>query len=365
MTVRKGLLGLLIAAWLAGGLGGAYGYVSRYMTYRGFATPATPAGVPTGTVRMVSFHTRVVSHGARYVVYLPPHYAQEAARGRRFPVLYLLHGFPGIDTVFVDVGRVHVVENVLLHRHRMRPMIIVMPAGGQGILHGDTEWANTRAGRWENFILSVVGDVDHRFATIRDRQHRGIGGDSEGGYGAVNVGLHHLNLFSVIQGWSGYYTQTPTAVFAGASPEELRANSPAEYVSSLAPAIHRLGLRAWLYQGRTEPTDPALVRSFAAQLHAAGAEVRLGFFPGKHDWGLFRREIPRMLTSASRWFAQRPTRGKGFSATGSSLSVAQLQRIQQHRRARCIAMRPRRGVHMSRFCRRVRRRRGLPLRPGV
>jgi enterochelin esterase-like enzyme len=365
MAVRRTALGLVIAAWLAGGLVGSYVYVNRYMTYRGFPVPSTPAGVATGTVELVRYHSRVVSHGARYVVYLPPHSARQAARGRRFPVLYLLHGFPGIDTVFTDVGRVHVVANVLLHRHRIRPMILVMPAGLQGILHGDTEWADTGAGRWESFILDVVHDVDRRFATIPDRAHRGIGGDSEGGYGAVNVALHHLNVFSVVQSWSGYFTQTPTAVFAGASPATLRANSPAAYVGSLAPAIHRLGLRAWLYQGRTEPTNPALMRSFAAKLHAAGAEVRIGFFPGKHDWGLFRREIPRMLTSASRWFAQPPTHATGFSATGRSLSPAQLRRIQRHRRERCYALRPRRGLHMSRFCRRVRAARGLAGTPAV
>jgi enterochelin esterase-like enzyme len=359
MAVRRTALAVVIAAWLAGGLVGAYVYVNRYMTYRGFAKPVTPAGVATGTVKLVRYHSRVVSHGARYVVYLPPHYAREAARGRRFPVLYLLHGFPGIDTVFTNVGRVHVVANVLLHRHHIRPMILVMPAGLQGILHGDTEWANTGAGRWENFILDVVHDVDRRFATIPDRAHRGIAGDSEGGYGAVNVALHHLDVFSVVQSWSGYFTQTPTAVFAGASPATLRANSPAAYVGSLAPAIHRLGLRAWLYQGRTEPTNPALLRSFAAKLHAAGAEVHIGFFPGKHDWGLFRREIPRMLKSASRWFAQPPTRAAGFSATGRSLSLAQLRRIQRHRREQCYALRPRPGLHMSRFCRRVRAARGL------
>src|SRR3954449_12242221 len=353
MTVRRTVLGLVIAAWLASGLVGSYLYVNRYMTYRGFAVPATPAGVPRGTVRTVSFHSRNVSRGARYVVYLPPHYAQQAARGRRFPVLYLLHGFPGAYKVFINVGRAHVVENVGLHRHRMRPMILVMPAGLQGILTGDTEWANSRSGRWENFVLDVVRDVDHRFATIPDRAHRGVGGDSEGAYGAVNIALHHLDMFSVIQSWSGYFTQTPTGPFAGASPAVLRANSPAAYVDSLAPSIRRLGLRAWLYQGQTEPTNPALMRGFAAKLHAAGAEVRIGFFPGKHDWGLFRRQIPRMLTSASRWFAQPLTHATGFSVTGRSLSPAQLRRIHRHRRERCYALRPRAGVHMSRFCRRV------------
>src|SRR5215213_1405980 len=83
----------------------------------------------------------------------------------------------------------------------------------------------------------------------------------------------------------GYFRQTPTGVFAGASPAALRDNSPAEYIGGLAPEIRRLGLRTWVFQGRTDDADPRLLRAFAAQLHAAGADVHLGFFPGGHDWG--------------------------------------------------------------------------------
>jgi hypothetical protein len=35
--------------------------------------------------------------------------------------------------------------------------------------------------------------------------------------------------------------------------------------------------------------------------------VRWGFFPGGHDWGLWRRQTPHMLRVASRWFSTRAT----------------------------------------------------------
>src|SRR3954463_16837479 len=94
MAVRRAALAVVIAAWLAGGLVGAYVYVNRYMTYRGFPVPSTPAGVATGRVKLVRYHSRVVSHGARYVVYLPPHYAQQAAPRRPFSPPFLLHRLP-------------------------------------------------------------------------------------------------------------------------------------------------------------------------------------------------------------------------------------------------------------------------------
>jgi S-formylglutathione hydrolase FrmB len=33
---------------------------------------------------------------------------------------------------------------------------------------------------------------------------RAIGGLSEGGYGAINIALHHPREFSVVESWSGY-----------------------------------------------------------------------------------------------------------------------------------------------------------------
>src|SRR5439155_11145880 len=47
----------------------------------------------TGTVRV--FYTAALGRPMPYRVYLPPGYTAEAAAGRRYPVLYLLHGFSG------------------------------------------------------------------------------------------------------------------------------------------------------------------------------------------------------------------------------------------------------------------------------
>jgi hypothetical protein len=205
-----------------------------------------------------------------------------------------------------------------------------------------------------SYVTDVVHDVDHRFATIPDRRHRGLAGDSEGAYGAVNIALHDLGLFSVLESWGGYFTQTPTGVFKGASAATLAANSPAAYVASLAPRIRRLGLRAWLYQGRTDPANPALVRDFGVALHRAGADVRLGFFPGGHDWGLFRTQTPHMLAAAGRWFSQRPGGRTRFAHTGRALSTATLHGILARRRARCLAL-PANAKHMKGWCRGYRR----------
>jgi enterochelin esterase-like enzyme len=302
---------LIAAAWLAVGLASAYGYAHRYAIYRGFPPPRVPAGVAAGSVRTMSFWSPSVRQRTQYLVYLPPGYAQAAARGRRYPVLYLLHGYPGKMPLWLHVDPVGVQADVLIAHHRMPPVIMVMPSGKTGALGADTEWADTPSGRWMSYVMDVVHDVDHRFATRADRAHRGVAGPSEGAFGAVNIALHHLADFGVIESWGGYFTETPTAVFSGASRSLLRANSPADYVGSLAPQIRRLGLHAWLYQGRSDHMGTGAMLRFAAQLRAAGADVRDALFRGGHDWGLFRAKTPRMLAAAARWLSAPAARSPG------------------------------------------------------
>ncbi len=299
-----------LLAWVAVGLAGTAAYVQGYEAHRGFGAPRTPPGIPRGTLRVVAFHSPAIGRTERYLVYLPPDYAAAAARGARFPVLYLLHGAPGKMTSFTDVGAAQVAANVLIARGRIRPLLLVMPAALEG-LHADTEWANSPAGRWMDDVVDVVHDVDHRFATLPQRADRGIGGDSEGAYGAVNVALHHIGLFSVVESWSGYYWQTRSTVFARSPAAAIEANSPAAEVRSLGPQIRALGLCAYLFEGRQDVTDPAQMIHFADHLREDGARVVVRFPPGGHDWALWRAQTPHMLAVASGWFSDPAQRRAG------------------------------------------------------
>jgi enterochelin esterase-like enzyme len=306
-----------VLAWVLAGLAGAYLYVHRYWLYRGFPAPALPASVSAGREVRVSFFSHALQARTSYLAYLPPGYAREAATGRRFGVLYVLHGHPGRAQDILDVGLAGSDLDQLMARHRIRPMILVLPeatTGPEG--GGDTEWANTPSGRYEDVVLDIVRSVDARFATHADRAHRVLAGLSSGAYGAVNVGLHHLGTFGNLQSWSGYFVQTHDGVFAHASRTQLAANSPALYVRSLAPRIRRLGLRADLYVGRADKL-PRLSQlgPFVARLRADGASVRTAEPRGAHDWRLWRREMPRMLEVADHWF-RRPLHARTPGSRG-------------------------------------------------
>ncbi len=298
--MRRWVVVLLAAAFLGTGTYGAWAYVHNYMVYRGFPPPQDPAGVRPGRLAHVSFFSPPLHRRDSYLVYLPAGYAAAAARGARFPVLYLLHGTGSYALHFIDVGLVGVKVDELLAAHRIKPLLVVMPEAVDGTLNHDTEWANTSHGAYAGAVLATVRQVDSRWATVPNRQGRAIGGLSMGGYGAVNIALRHLDLFSTAESWSGYFTQTRSGVYAGASPAVLRAASPQDYVGGLSAPLRRSPLHVLLYSGSSDPFRHQQHR-FARELRSLGVSVRSLLVPGRHSWALWRREAPLALRYASRW----------------------------------------------------------------
>jgi enterochelin esterase-like enzyme len=290
---------LVMCAVLGGGSYGAWSYARSYIVYRGFEPPRTPAGMPAGKLLTRHFWSPSMQQRRAYRIYLPPGYRAAAARGVRFPVMYLLHGAPGWPDQFVNVAAVTVASDVLLARHAMQPMLIVMVDGRNGTFRSETEWANTTLGNFESLVLDVVKTVDSHYSTARNRLHRAIGGNSEGGYGAMNIALRHLGTFSVAESWSGYFTQSYTnSPFKHASFLKLRANSPSSYVLAMRPQIARQPFRALIYSGQRDPSRK-LAAPFAARLRAAGGQVTFGLHGGRHDWGLWRAQTPMSLRFAA------------------------------------------------------------------
>jgi enterochelin esterase-like enzyme len=303
-VTRRALLALALAWVLVGGYG-VWSYVHDYYLYRGFGPPRDPPGIAEGSLRVIRFHSAALGAERRYDVYLPPGYAAAAARGRRFGVLYLLHGSPGWPRLFLNAGGLGVALDRLVARHAVDPFLVVMPDGRNGSFTSDTEWANTRHGRYESFVLDVVHAVDARWPTIADRAHRVLAGNSEGAYAAANLALRHPATFGAFEAWSGYHSQTRTGVFKHASAAELRANSPIDLARTRRAELARLPLHAYLYGGADDP-DTAELRPFARVLRAAGATVTDQVLPGRHDWRLWRSQTPAML----RWAAQQMGAGR-------------------------------------------------------
>ena len=183
---------------------------------------------------------------------------------------------------------------------RMKPVILVMPAGSRSFL-ADQEWADgIRPGSgWETFVArDLVAAIDVRYRTITAAGGRGIAGLSEGGYGALNIGLHHPGEFGVLESWSGYMTADPIPAIFGRSPAVRAYNSPLAWAPKVASLLRACHTYIWLYSG-TSDSLLAQNRAFAAELSALGIVHRFFETAGRHNWGLWRQLMPLALITAS------------------------------------------------------------------
>jgi enterochelin esterase-like enzyme len=301
------LVATIALVWVALGVYGAFSYGEAYNTYRGFPPPVDPVGVAPGHLYHEKFYSTALAGRRTFLVYAPPGYRAAAARGVRFPVLYLLHGAPGHPKQFINVAAVGVVLDTAIKRHAVRPFLMVMPSGSDGTFRSETEWANTPHGRYESLVVETVHTVDQRFSTRPGRRFRAIAGPSEGGYAAVNIALHHPRLFSIAESWSGYGIEKRKGPFAQASDLQIYANSPSLYAPTLTKQLRRLPLHVYMYSGKSD--HGRVNQQYLAQvLKTAGAYVRFAEFTGRHDWGVWRRETPRMIRYAGRLFGWRSGR---------------------------------------------------------
>jgi enterochelin esterase-like enzyme len=232
-------------------------------------------------------------------LYLPPGYADPASATRRYPVLYLLHGYPGGPADWFRGGQIRPVMDAMLRDHLVQPMIVVAPDANGGWLR-DSEMLNQVGGpQVETYLTrTVVQAVDRRFRTVADRAGRAIGGMSSGGYGALNLGLRHQDLFSVVLAEMPYGDPGPvTASLLGGSHALWLANSPGAYIPTLA---FRHPMAVDLLAGTRDPTRSEAAR-LARMLQARGQDAVDTVVPGaNHTWRGAHAELPYALAFASQ-----------------------------------------------------------------
>jgi S-formylglutathione hydrolase FrmB len=278
------------------GLGLFANYVHDYVLYRGFGPPvATVLPAAQGRVATLAFRSPALGgRTERALVYLPAAY--RTLPRRRFPVAYLLHGTPG-DPRTAYVNSLHVaprLDLLILHR-RVRPLIVVMPPGSPSTYDRATEWANgpARDERWFTYLTrDLVQAVDAHLRTIPNASGRGIGGYSSGADAALNAILLRPHVYSVAEGWSGDYRQTPASV--GRDAALVRQFSALDTAPGRAPALAATGAHVYLYAGRRDRVMPNTMR-VAHALRAAGVHTLVNLTGGGHAWALWSARLDGSL----------------------------------------------------------------------
>lgn len=179
----------------------------------GACTPLSPAGAPSSqaprllpqgtlvhdTVDSPALAGNLLGDSQRraVTVYLPPSYHR--APGRRFPVVYLLHGFDARDDWWTgERVALPAALDSLIAAGRMREAIVVMPDGFNAF--GGAFWTDSpTTGGWGTFVArDLVGHVDRHFRTLPRAESRGLGGYSMGGFGALHLAARHPDVFGAV-----------------------------------------------------------------------------------------------------------------------------------------------------------------------
>jgi len=184
--------------------------ISTTATVLAFAqAPAPPVSFPPapserGTVERVKVHGESLegnlegdSPDRDVSIYLPPSY--KTKQKRRYPVVYLLHGFTDNDENWFGTKHIFVDAPLAIDRAvaaGAREMIVVMP-NAYTVYMGSMYSNSAAIGDWESFIVhDLVGYVDAHYRTIPGRASRGLSGHSMGGYGTIRIGMKYPDAFS-------------------------------------------------------------------------------------------------------------------------------------------------------------------------
>lgn len=173
------------------------------------ALPAPQSDGPAkqGTVERIKVHARSLegnldgdSPDRDVSIYLPPSYKTE--KTRRFPVVYMLHGFTDDDARWFGVVKHWInlpeVINKALADGKTREMIVVMPNAFTRF-KGSMYSNSVTVGDWETFVTKeLVSYIDAHYRTLPQAASRGLAGHSMGGYGTMRLGMKAPDVFSSI-----------------------------------------------------------------------------------------------------------------------------------------------------------------------
>jgi len=169
---------------------------------RGQAVP--PAGVVEHIrVHATSLEGNLIGDSAErdVSVYLPPSYA--SAPDRRYPVVYMLHGFTDTDAKWFGRAGKHWINlpDVLdrtMRRPDVKEVIVVMP-NAFNTFEGSMYSSSVTIGDWERFVAEeLVAEIDRRYRTLPHAGSRGLAGHSMGGYGTLRIGMKYPRVFSTL-----------------------------------------------------------------------------------------------------------------------------------------------------------------------
>ena len=234
-----------------------------------------------GTVHRHFYRSAVVGDDRDFYVYTPPGYDPKARK--RYPALYLLHGYSDEANGWTAVGRAHVILDNLIAQGKAKPMLIVMPLGygvpeilsRSGPPLRDPQMRQRNYDKFRDALVTeVIPQVETAYRVEKGRESRAIAGLSMGGAESLYTGLNAPDRFA----WIGAFS-------SGGMQEDFNAVFPA------LDAKANLKIRLlWIACG-TEDRLIDMNRKFREWLKSKEIRHTEIETPGGHTWMVWRRNL--------------------------------------------------------------------------
>ncbi|MEH2320872.1 alpha/beta hydrolase [Nostoc sp.] len=246
------------------------------------------------TYKIETYDSQVMGASRTYGVSLPPGYKQNLKQS--YPVIFLLHGGHGYPTDWFIQNKGQALKTVeqLYTTGKLPPSIIITPDGNDNrgsSPYRDPAYIDGPYGK----VSTAVGDelvkvVQSRYRTLTNPDFWAIGGLSSGGWGAMNVGLHNLDHFSILFSHSGYFHDKSGLI-----------NSPISYIKTI-PLQAKKRLRIYLDSGKSDIEEIDEAERFTKVLNQIKIYNSFRQFPGSHTWQYWREHLADSLTFVGKQF---------------------------------------------------------------
>ncbi|MER6467925.1 alpha/beta hydrolase [Streptomyces collinus] len=277
--------------------------------------PADGPGMRSaGGVRVTQLKGRVSGVNAEVYVWLPPQYDEPAYRGKKFPVVELLPGYPGSAKAWFGSLKAHEQLLPLMRSGQVAPFILVAPR--TNLLAGvDTGCANipgqVNADTW--LSIDVPRMVTDNFRAQPAPQGWAVAGYSAGAHCAVKLAVAHPDRYRAAVSMSGYNDPIGERNSLASQNPALRAENNPYLLLRKAAVPPRVALYVSGESGDGYQAGTAL-----ESVAKAPTTVHVVFLPrsaGGHTMALWRPQVPAVFRWLTLQMGQNRARGEDRSLT--------------------------------------------------
>jgi enterochelin esterase-like enzyme len=187
---------------------GSKAYFGSNWESSGIEMPEGPEGdyyrfnknIPHGQIRSIQYWSDVNGMERHVNVYVPAEYEKNS--DRKYPVLYLVHGWGENENGWSIQGHMANIMDGLIESGKAVPMIVVMPSGD---IQTNSDVREASGNITDIFVKDLIPYIDKTFRTQTDRENRAMAGLSRGGMQTTMTVFSNMDKFAWMGTFSGFF----------------------------------------------------------------------------------------------------------------------------------------------------------------